>query len=475
MSADYIKVPTTGQKVYEGAIVVLLRLPDTRWVLHCGYYEYNGVRRKGWYFSSIPSTTIMPVFVEDLVAMRIISNGDEPITPCPPPFPPFPPGPFPPVPPPPLPVIFTPEDKKMIERSMITVPSLEDRDALSSKGLIDGKIVRVNDYEGKVDYFEWDGSNDTWVPATLGYRYMTRDEVEEAITSETSTGIVSIEYSDSKGALVLTTKGGETSEKPLTGVANNPIFEDLHLSIPVYGKETLHIDIPKDVTITDLKVEKSHQFSPGVYRPALVLTYNKNEEKLEVVADASNVYNLFDRVGSTDTLTIFIDSEHSELKANVKISTYASNALRVDETGLLVDISGKVDKQDISRDYVLVADGNGGFTYAGSGITIKSMGKLEDYGDTELVTANIISAGIQAAIEAAQQDIEERLEKVEREIEEIKSNLVGEGLPEEVVISTHTGVTRSGYTIGGSTLSTESSKLAREDAVVDAMSWKSIS
>ena len=150
MKADYIIIPGTQQKVYEGSIVVLNRLPGLKWIIHCGYYEYNGRKQKGWYFASIPSDTTMPVFKEDLVAMRVIDeSGDHP-EPHPHPHPPIPPHP-----PAPIPVIFTPDDKKMIERSMITVPSLEERDKLGNKHLINGKVVRVNDDEGQVEYYEW--------------------------------------------------------------------------------------------------------------------------------------------------------------------------------------------------------------------------------------------------------------------------------------------------------------------------------
>ena len=166
-NTEYIIIPGTHQKVYENSVVVLFRLPDTKWILHCGYYSYNGVRQKGWYFSSIPSNTVMPVFIEDLVAMKVIS-GPQPVPPPGPhpPFPPCPPGPHPPAP---IPIIFTPEDKKMIDASMITVETLEDRDRLSGDWLINGKIIRVNNVEGAVEYYEWQSDNQQWVPASLGY------------------------------------------------------------------------------------------------------------------------------------------------------------------------------------------------------------------------------------------------------------------------------------------------------------------
>ena len=94
-SEEYVIIPGTGQKVYEGSVVMLYRLPNLRWILHYGYYSHNAKKQQGWYFSSIPSDTTMPVFNEDLVAMKVIDGQPGPMPPAPPvpPFPPFPPFP----------------------------------------------------------------------------------------------------------------------------------------------------------------------------------------------------------------------------------------------------------------------------------------------------------------------------------------------------------------------------------------------
>ena len=59
-NVEYIIIPGTDTKVYENSLVELLRLPDTKWLLQCGTYNYNGVKRKGWYFASKPPGTIIP-------------------------------------------------------------------------------------------------------------------------------------------------------------------------------------------------------------------------------------------------------------------------------------------------------------------------------------------------------------------------------------------------------------------------------
>ena len=162
---EYLVIPNTGERIQDGSLVILDRLPNIEWVVHFGFYSYNGHKESGWYLSSVPSQTIMPLFQTDLYMIKVIDKS----FPCPP-FPPFPPcppiPPCPPCPPGPGPgpevVPFTKEDKLNIDRAMITVPDAEARDKLSSEDLIDGKIVRVNDYQGEVGYFEWNSEASEW-------------------------------------------------------------------------------------------------------------------------------------------------------------------------------------------------------------------------------------------------------------------------------------------------------------------------
>lgn len=472
-NTEYIIIPGTHQKVYENSVVVLFRLPDTKWILHCGYYSYNGVRQKGWYFSSIPSGTVMPVFIEDLVAMRVI-NGPTPCPPGPhPPFPPCPPGPHPPAP---IPIIFTPEDKKMIDASMITVETLEDRDRLSGDWLINGKIIRVNNVEGAVEYYEWRSDIEQWIPASLGYRYMTREEIQQEFAGT----IVDVVYSNSNGLLTLVSYSGEETTRLLEDVAHNPSYEDFQIRIPVFGKPDLVIDIPKGSTLTDIKVVDRYEIEPGIFVPALVVTEEVDGQEHEIATDVTSLYNLFQRIEDTSTIKMTIDSASSSLSAEVKISDMPSNVLNVDRTGLYVDISGKVDKVDMDANYLLVSDGLGGFTKAGNGIRLQTSGAMLDADDI-VPTGNVIAAAIQAAIDATIIDITAELEAIEAELAAVtarvtalEQNAVGPGESDEVVTSTTTGVTRSGYTIGSDVLSGDANILATEKAVQDVMSWRAM-
>jgi len=155
---DYLIVPDTGEKITDGTVVVLYRLPNMRWIVHKGRYIYNGHTEEGWYVSSIPSQTNMPLYITDLCMIRIVDHGCNPYPhpPCPPCPPPPTPGPSPEV------VPFTKEDKEAIAKAMLTVDTIEDRDALVSDELISGKVVRVNDVDGEPRYYEWNKTESRW-------------------------------------------------------------------------------------------------------------------------------------------------------------------------------------------------------------------------------------------------------------------------------------------------------------------------
>lgn len=455
---NYIILPVTNRKVYEGSTVVLNRLPRVKWILSCGFYTYNDKQKKGWYFEAIPSGNVMPVFTEDLYDIKIIT----PLSPVDPPIAHIPPEPTPgPTPPGPKPIEFTEEDKEMIMRSTITVDSLEERDKLSSHDLPEGKVVRVNDVEGHVDYFEWDRESENWIPATLGRRYMTKAEIESAI----GPAIVDIEYKDDEGILALVAYNQQEIELALNGLAKEPTYNEheLQLRIPVIGQEDFTLTIPKDVYIQTLTIVPDYD-DDGTIHPALVLSIEENGNERDIVADATSIYNSY--IGSdTSTVTVNITSGNV-VSATARISLAEGNALSSSQDGLFVDISGKVDKVTLSEDYILVSDGLGGFTKAGNGLKVFTEGSLEDVSNKGVVTANLITQGINAAIQAID------IDSINNRISQLEQAQVGEGAPGHIVISTASGVTRSELTPGSDTLSDSSNTLAKESAVVDAFQWK---
>lgn len=480
-SEEYVIIPGTGQKVYEGSVVMLYRLPNLRWILHYGYYSYNGKKQKGWYFSSIPSDTTMPVFNEDLVAMKVIDGQPGPMPPVPPfpPFPPFPPGPGP-MPPAPIPIPFTPHDKMQVDAAMLTLDNLTERDKLSNSLLQDGKIVRVNDIDGHgtIEYYSWNAQASAWEEASLGYRYMTRDEIMESVADD----IVDIVWSNENGALVLTNHAGtDVDPVQLSGVAHNPLYveEELTLTIPVYGQDPIVITIPRDKYLRSLHFESNRQFDDRKVGPALVAIISDGVSEEEVVCNLSGVRGLFEGQ-ETSTITVNIDSETGHVSANVKLSSIANNPLKVDNEGMWVDLSGVVAKKEIDEGFLLVADGNGEFTYGGNGVGLEQTTAIEDLTNPEkkVVTANLIADAITAAVTALEVLIEGEIEDLQSRVATLEDKLdfnsgggaTGDGV---IIVTKGDGLKRSLYRVGGQELDPDSDDtVATESAVTKVMSWR---
>lgn len=476
---EYVIIPDTQQKVYEGSVVMLFRLPNLKWILRNGYYNYNGRKRKGWYFCSIPADTEMPVFTEDLVRLKVLEGGEVPcppgpgpgpIPPGPGPFPPVPPGPgpCPPVPPAPIPIPFTPQDKRQVDAAMITVDTLEDRDRMGSEWLNDGKIVRVNDSDGQgtVEYYSWNHDKLEWEEASLGYRYMTRAEIEQAIGDD----IVEIKWSDEHGALVLTNNAGtELPPVKLFGVAHDPIYapEELKLTIPIYGKDDFEMVIPKDTYVKSIRYEAEWLFDDGHIGPAIVITVTDGTQDTDIAGDASDLVNIYEG-SDTATARIRVDGEECKIVADVKLSSLLDNPIKVDNEGLWVDLSGVVGKQQIQTGFLLVADGNGEFTYAGNGIEIETSTAISDLTNPEkkVVTANLIADAISAAFSALEMTLEARIHGIENRID------FGEGMDGDILVSSGNRLARANYRVGNEVLDPESENtVATEKAVAGAISW----
>lgn len=476
---EYVVIPGTQQKVYDGSVVMLYRLPNLRWILHYGYYNYNGKKQKGWYFSSIPSDTTMPVFNEDLVAMKVIDGSVGP-HPCPPPYPPFPPGPFPPHPPAPIPIPFTPQDKKELESAMLTVENLTERDKMSSDSLPNGKIVRVNDTDGHgtIEYYSWDSESSSWVEASLGYRYMTREEVLEAVGDD----IVDIVWSNENGSLVVTNHAGTPVDPiKLFGVAHDPIYteEELELRIPIYGKDDFVMSIPRDYYIRAIRFEPNWVFPgpPSKVGPAIVVTVSDGVTTQEIAGDASGMCSML-KVEDTFSIHLSMNGDDCKLTADVKLSSIENNMLKVDNEGMWVDLSGVVGKKNIETGFLLVADGNGEFTYGGNGVGLEQTTAISDLTNPEkkVVTANLIADAISAAVSAVKIALEARIADLETRIGLLEDRLNFEGGENGIVLVTNGDqVDKSEYKIGGGTLDTESTDtIATEEAMTKVLSWQII-
>lgn len=177
---DSIKTDS-GLTITDGTIVMLARFPGTKWIVRNGWYTYQGNQYTGWYVSSIPSQTTLPLTDDDLEMITIVSNnqcncGHYPPPPCPPPFPPLGPAPSEKNP------KFTESYKDEVDRAFITVNTLEDRDKLNTRIIPDGKIVRVNSVRGVIKYYSWNLETKTWEEETFGIKNEVKN-VDERVSS----------------------------------------------------------------------------------------------------------------------------------------------------------------------------------------------------------------------------------------------------------------------------------------------------
>lgn len=179
-------IPNTGQRLVHGDIVSLARVQGMKWIVQYGWYTYYNQKHSGWYFSSIPGNTVIPVTDADLQSLTVIStNGSNSHNCFPPVHPSFPP--VPPVPPslPPIPSVAS----ELLDRAMLTVDTIAQRNALGSEFLPNGKVIRVNDVEGEVKYYEWKSSILEWKETTLGATISSIEDLPADMVETSSEGL----------------------------------------------------------------------------------------------------------------------------------------------------------------------------------------------------------------------------------------------------------------------------------------------
>lgn len=147
---NYIVIPGTNIRLYDSDIVKISNKPKIKWVIHHGWYIYQNVQNFGWYFESIKNGEILPVSVVDLTLVSLVTtktqgsekydgkvvNYTRP---------------------------FTEYDADILNRTFITVDTIEQRNNLDPSRLVNGRIVRVNDVGGVPVYYAYDEPNKDWV------------------------------------------------------------------------------------------------------------------------------------------------------------------------------------------------------------------------------------------------------------------------------------------------------------------------
>lgn len=149
----YIVIPGTNIRLYDGDTVKISNKPKDTFIVHSGWFVYQGTQQYGWYFTSVYTAEVLPAYIVDLTlctleSHRIINSEshDGPEIKYTKPF--------------------TESDAELLNRTFITVDTLVQRDNLDPKTLVNGRLVRVNDVEGQSAYYYWNSENGEWVQIT---------------------------------------------------------------------------------------------------------------------------------------------------------------------------------------------------------------------------------------------------------------------------------------------------------------------
>ena len=152
---NYIVIPGTNIRLYDSDIVKISGKPGIKWVVHSGWFIYQNVQNFGWYFESIKNGEILPVSIVDLTLVSLVTtktqgsekydgkvvNYTRP---------------------------FTEYDAEILDRTFITVETIEQRNNLDSRRLVNGRIVRVNNVGGVAVYYAYDEANKDWIKIEEG-------------------------------------------------------------------------------------------------------------------------------------------------------------------------------------------------------------------------------------------------------------------------------------------------------------------
>lgn len=224
---NYLVIPGTNIRLYDGDIVKISGKPRIKWVVHTGWYLYDGNQNFGWYFVSIKNGDILPAATIDLtrctldtvktqgsgVADGKVVNYTRP---------------------------FTLADAELLNRTFITVDTIEQRDNLDQNKLINGRMIRVNDVGGAPAYYVWNAADKVWEKSE------DKDQGIPEVIGTTENPIILSELEPGLYRVIGTYKISPTYEMiTLTGI---------HHLVFVSEDDEPNIKVITDSDITDYKV-----------------------------------------------------------------------------------------------------------------------------------------------------------------------------------------------------------------------------
>lgn len=153
-ATNYIVIPKTNIRLYDGDEVTISNRPHTKWHVHKGWYDKYGVKAFGWYLISDKEETL-PVEIIDLTLCSLVTKKVEGSVYCDGVETNYS-------------VAYTDYDAEMLGRAFISVDTITQRDNLDTRKIPNGKLVRVNDYGGSARYYAWNITTKQWDDVNWG-------------------------------------------------------------------------------------------------------------------------------------------------------------------------------------------------------------------------------------------------------------------------------------------------------------------
>lgn len=390
----------------------------------------------------------------------------------------------------------------------------------ASDAIVDKLYINTATYEAKVttDGANWinltpgyitDGGN--WSETTNDSKLGTIKAIKQVITGALATINTNAQFANDTGTLTV----GSGTGAVLTGVAHDPKWDagQLTLTIPVYGKDNITVNIPKDKFVTAGQYYAQYPEEEPEYYNVIVLTIKNQVEPIIIPAEA--LVQVYTANNTGKNVTVTVDNDENTISASITIDPAAGNALTHSDSGFMVDISGKMNTYGAGNASEVVISDAAGNVISRSGLTLLSdpdNSATLGTSQTQVPVASIIARAIATAVNAAQttlqQAINGKLNKLTGEAGDAgKIVVVGAdgttvdigtvtiadlataasvankvdkvvGTVDDLVTFAAEGAIKdSGKKIGGATLAgtPNANTVATEAAVSDAISWKTLS
>lgn len=278
-----------------------------------------------------------------------------------------------------------------------SIPSVEDAisnklyldvDTLELKTTVDNIVWKIISPGYINDALKWDSEDSVSKLATISVIKQALKNALKNIEFDANLGEVSFKNYESEAKV------------ELTGVAHGVTYENLKITIPMYGSATpLVIDIPKDKFVKTGEYKASYVYKDVTYENVIVLSIDNQEDPVIIPAKSLvDIYTADNTSSKTITVTISADNKVSAI---VNVSKEVNNVVEIKDDGLFVSTGNKVDKlTEGNTDEIIVNNGDGNIKTSGFSILKDNDTGSQQMGndDTKIPSAKLVDRAITEAV-----------------------------------------------------------------------------